>query len=212
MTLKIVGAGFGRTGTLSMKSALEMLGFGPCHHMMEVFGKPDHIALWQDAADGKQVDWSAVFEGYNSAVDWPVCTFWEQLAEQYPESKVILTLRDPDKWYDSVLATIFRGWLGGTKETTDPHALMVKKLILEDTFGGDISNRQHAISIFNKHNQHVIDTLPKERLLVFEASQGWEPLCDFLEVPMPAEDYPNSNSTSDFQKRFQQRTSAPENE
>ena len=212
MTLKIVGAGFGRTGTLSMKSALEILGFGPCHHMMEVFGKPDHIALWQDAADCKQVDWETVFEGYNSAVDWPVCTFWEQLAEQYPESKIILTLRDPDKWYDSVIATIFRGWLGETKETTDPHALMVTKLILEDTFGGDVSNRQHAISIFNKHNQRVIDTLPKERLLVFEASQGWEPLCDFLEVPMPDEGYPNSNSTSDFQKRSQQRSSAPENE
>ena len=105
MNLKIVGAGFGRTGTLSMKSALEILGFGPCHHMMEVFGKPDHIALWQDAADGKQVDWEAVFEGYNSAVDWPVCTFWEQLAEQYPASKVILTLRDPVSYTHLTLPT-----------------------------------------------------------------------------------------------------------
>jgi len=208
MTLKIVGAGFGRTGTLSMKSALEILGFGPCHHMTEVFGKPDHIALWQDAADGKDVDWEQVFEGYNCAVDWPVCNFWQELSERYPASKIILTLRDPDKWYDSVIATIFRGWLRGAEGISDPHALMATKLIFENTFRGDVSDRQHAISIFNKHNQTVIDTAPPERLLVFEAHQGWEPLCEFLKVPVPDEDYPNSNSTAEFQKRFQQKSSS----
>jgi hypothetical protein len=202
MPLQIVGAGFGRTGTLSMKSALEMLGVGPCHHMMEVFGKPEHIALWQDAADGNSVDWESVFKGYNSAVDWPVCYFWKELSELYPESKIILTLRDPNKWYDSAVATIFKGMMTRPEGITDPHGLMVKKLILENTFGGNLSDREQAISVFNKHNQQVIDTIPAERLLVFEASHGWGPLCDFLEVPVPAEDYPNSNSTEEFQKRF----------
>jgi hypothetical protein len=202
MPLQIVGAGFGRTGTLSMKSALEMLGVGPCHHMMEVFGKPEHIALWQDAADGNSVDWESVFKGYNSAVDWPVCYFWKELSELYPESKIILTLRDPNKWYDSAVATIFKGMMARPEGITDPHGLMVKKLILENTFGGNLSDREQAISVFNKHNQQVIDTIPAERLLVFEASHGWGPLCDFLEVPVPTEDYPNSNSTEEFQKRF----------
>jgi len=203
MPLKIIGAGFGRTGTMSMKSALDMLGVGPCHHMIEVFGKPDHIALWQDAADGKSVDWEKVFEGYQSAVDWPVCYFWRELAALYPDAKVILTLRDPDKWYDSAEATIFRGMMRNAETVTDPHALMVRKLILENTFGGDLSDRAHAISVFNKHNQEVINSLPPERLLVFEASQGWAPLCEFLELPIPESAYPNSNSTEDFQKRFQ---------
>ena len=210
MPLKIVGAGFGRTGTLSMKSALEQLGFGPCHHMMEVFGKPDHIAQWQDAADGKAVDWEAVFNGYQSAVDWPVCYFWRELSELYPQAKVLLTLRDPEKWYDSASATIFKGMTKASDDTsganvTDPHTLMVRKLIVENTFGGDLSDRAHAIDIFNRHNQEVIDTIPADRLLVFEASQGWEPLCDFLEVPVPETDYPSSNSTADFQKRFQSK-------
>lgn len=203
MPLDVIGAGFGRTGTLSMKSALEMLGVGPCHHMMEVFGKPDHISLWQDAADGHSVNWENVFSGYNSAVDWPVCYFWKELSELYPESKLILTLRDPNKWYDSAVATIFKGMMGNLDGMKDPHGLMVRKLILENTFGGDLANRDHAISVFNAHNQQVIDTIPPERLLVFEASQGWAPLCEFLEVEIPAADYPNSNSTEDFQKRFQ---------
>jgi len=205
MPLKIIGAGFGRTGTLSMKTALNMLGVGPCHHMMEVFGKPEHIALWQDAADDKPVDWEAVFEGYNSAVDWPVCYFWRELAALYPDAKIILTLRDPDKWYDSAIATIFKGMMHMPAEMKDPHGLMVRKLILENTFGGDLSDRTHAISVFEKHNQTVIDSLPAERLLVFEASQGWGPLCEFLEVPIPDESYPNSNSTEDFQKRFKDK-------
>ena len=212
MPLKIIGAGFGRTGTLSMKSALEQLGFGPCHHMMEVFGKPDHIALWQEAADGKPVDWETVFSGYQSAVDWPVCYFWRELSQLYPEAKVLLTLRDPEKWYDSAIATIFKGMLSRSEGVTDPHALMVRKLIVENTFGGDLSNRGHAIDVFNRHNQAVIDSIPADRLLVFEASQGWAPLCDFLDVPQPTSQYPSSNSTADFQKRFQPKPNADKKE
>lgn len=204
MPLKIVGAGFGRTGTLSMKEALEQLGFGPCHHMLEVFGKPDHIALWQDAADGKAVDWEAIFEGYASAVDWPVCYFWRELAELYPESKVLLTLRDPEAWYDSAVATIFGGMMKMTDEMKDPHGLMVKKLVVENTFGGDLSDRKEVIRVFREHNQEVIDSIPSDRLLVYEATQGWGPLCEFLGVPVPDSNYPRTNTTTQFQERFRQ--------
>ncbi len=208
MPLKLIGAGFGRTGTLSMKLALEQIGLGPCHHMMEVFGKPDHIALWQAAADGESVDWEEVFEGYRSAVDWPVCYFWKELAELYPDAKLLLTRRDPQKWYDSASNTIFKG-LASTgeendQESLDSHLRMVNKLIVDNTFDGDLTDREAAIDVFNKHNQEVIDTIDPKRLLVFEASQGWEPLCEFLGVDIPDTAYPRTNTTEDFQKRFRQ--------
>tara|TARA_R110002072_G_scaffold89232_6_gene200027 strand:+ start:19063 stop:19692 length:630 start_codon:yes stop_codon:yes gene_type:complete len=198
MTLKVIGAGFGRTGTLSLKIALEKLGFNPCHHMMEVFGKPDHIALWQDAADGKAVDWSAVFAGYEAAVDWPVCAFWKELSEVYPEAKFILSRRDADKWFASASATIFKGM---DRASDDPHMKMIQTLIFENTFGGDIANAEHAKGIFEAHNAEVIATLPAEKLLVFEAADGWQPLCEFLNVEVPSEAYPQTNTTEDFRKR-----------
>ncbi|MFT5012006.1 MAG: hypothetical protein ACJAX5_002332 [Patiriisocius sp.] len=198
MTLKVIGAGFGRTGTLSLKVALEKLGFNPCHHMMEVFGKPDHIALWQAAAEGKQADWPAIFEGYEAAVDWPVCSFWKELSEVYPAARFILSQRDTDKWFASASATIFKGM---NRNDDDPHLRMVKQLIVENTFGGDIENAEHAKAIFEAHNAEVLATLPAERVLVFEASDGWQPLCEFLGVDVPDEPYPRTNSTEDFQKR-----------
>jgi len=199
MTLKVIGAGFGRTGTLSLKFALEKLGFDPCHHMMEVFGKAEHIALWQDAADGKPANWEAIFNGYEAAVDWPACAFWEELADVYPDAKFILSKRDADKWFASAAATIFAGMNSADKN--DPHRKMVATLIVDNTFGGDIENAEHAKRTFEAHNAKVQATLPPERLLVFEASDGWEPLCAYLEVPVPSEPYPRTNSTEDFKRR-----------
>ncbi len=201
MTLQVIGAGFGRTGTLSLKFALEKLGFNPCHHMMEVFGKPEHIALWQDAADGKTADWDAIFDGYEAAVDWPVCAFWKELMHVYPEAKFILSKRDADKWFASASNTIFKGMQNFDGE--NPHGKMVKTLIVENTFDGDIGNAEHAKAIFEAHNAEVIETIPAERLLVFEAVDGWQPLCDFLGVAVPEEAYPSTNSTEAFQKRVQ---------
>ncbi len=198
MTLEVIGAGFGRTGTLSLKLALEKLGVGPCHHMMEVIGKPEHIQLWQQAAEGVNVDWSEVFAGYQSAVDWPVCAFWKELAEVYPEAKFILSLRDANKWFDSADATIFAGMR--KFDGKDPHGKMVNTLVVENTFGGNVDDRASAIEVFEKHNEEVRNTLPADRLLVFEAADGWAPLCEFLGVPVPNEPYPRSNSTEDFQR------------
>ncbi len=202
MPLKIIGAGFGRTGTLSLKLALEQLGFGPCHHMVEVFGKNDHIALWHNASEGKAVDWEAVFAGYASAVDWPVCYFWRELSQIYPDSKILLTLRDPDEWYDSAVNTIFGRMMHLPKDVTDPLGRMVRKLVAENTFGGDLSDRDNAIRIFQQHTQEVIDTIPADRLLVFEATQGWSPLCEFLSVPVPDTAYPKTNTSQQFRQRI----------
>ena len=200
MTLKVIGAGFGRTGTLSLKFALEKLGFNPCHHMMEVFGKPDHIALWQEAAEGKPANWEAIFDGYEAAVDWPVCAFWEELMDVSPDAKFILSKRDAEKWFASASNTIFKSMAGFDSE--DPHGKMIQTLIVDNTFGGDVANAEHAKAIFDAHNAEVQEKMPADRLLVFEAVDGWQPLCEFLGVPVPDEPYPQTNSTDDFQKRM----------
>ena len=194
MGLTLVGAGFGRTGTLSLKSALETLGVGPCYHMLEVRRNPEHESLWSRAADGEDVDWDALFEGYAAAVDWPACRFWSELAGRYPEAKVLLSLRDPDGWYDSVRETIYRAMKGEIRGMPSDHLAMVRKIVLEQTFGGRFEDRTHAIDVFVRHNQEVRESVAPERLLVYEASQGWEPLCAFLGLPVPDEPYPRVNT------------------
>ncbi|MDA9366238.1 hypothetical protein N9514_01655 [Pseudomonadales bacterium] len=202
MTLKVIGAGFGRTGTLSLKLALEQLGLTQCHHMMELFASEAQRQFWHDAAFGKKMDWDTVFEGYQASVDWPSCAFYEELLAHYPQAKVILSLRDPDKWFDSASETIFKG-LDSSFEPSNLQGQMARKLIVEDTFGGRHMDREHAKAVFTAHNDAVKRTVPANRLLVFEASMGWQPLCDFLEVPVPAQDYPRTNSTDEFKQRMQ---------
>ena len=107
MSLKVIGAGFGRTGTKSLKQALEDLGFGPCYHMVEAFAHPEHVPVWEAAAQGEPVEWEDIFRGYQSAVDWPAAAFYAQLMARYPDARVILTVRDPDRWYESVLNTLY---------------------------------------------------------------------------------------------------------
>src|SRR6185437_3611255 len=106
MALEVIGSGLGRTGTKSLQTALNRLGFGPCHHMVEVFMHPESMGLWVEAAAGRP-DWDAIFRDYRSAVDYPSAAYWRQLADYYPDAKVIHTVRDPDKWFESTQATIF---------------------------------------------------------------------------------------------------------
>jgi hypothetical protein len=202
MSLKVIGAGFGRTGTMSLKLALEQLGFGPCHHMVEVFAHPETIPLWTDAADGR-ADWEAIFQGYVSAVDWPTATFYKELADLYPDAKVILTERDPESWFRSTQATIFaqrfediRG--GGP---ADPWVNMVLKVV-GDLFDRRLDDHDKLISVYQAHNARVREVIAPERLLVYEVAQGWGPLCDFLGVSVPAGPMPKVNSTEEFQARI----------
>jgi len=206
MTLEVIGAGFGRTGTLSLKLALERLGLGPCYHMLEVMENPEHAATWQDAVDGKPIDWERLFAGYRSAVDWPAAAFWRELAVHYPRAKVILTLRDPDRWYESVEATIYRRMIAPAVEPERvAQRRMARQLVLEQTFGGRFADRAHAKAVFARHNDEVRSALPPKRLLVFEAADGWTPLGRFLGVPVPDEPYPRTNSTAEFRERVAQR-------
>ena len=201
MALAVIGAGFGRTGTLSFKLALEQLGLGPCYHMLEVFGNAAHLQAWDTAIAGEPVDWDLVLGGYRSTCDWPACTFWRELKGANPGAKVVLTRRDPDAWYRSMTRTIFESLERPVEDGADPmmveHQLMVRKLILERTFGGDLGH-EHVLGVLAAHEQDVIGALAPEELLVYDVAEGWGPLCDFLGTPMPDEPFPNTNTTADF--------------
>ena len=205
MSIRVIGAGFGRTGTLSLKYALEKLGFDKCYHMMEVQMNPGHLEIWRDSARGVEPDWPALFEGYQASVDWPTCNFWREQIRAYPDAKVILTRRDPNKWYDSVMNTIWPS-SQASANLDDPRAQaggkMAYELIWDGIFDGRMDDRAHVIAQFEAHNQQVIDAVPANKLLVYEPGQGWDPLCTFLDVSVPEEDYPRVNSTEDFKTQW----------
>jgi hypothetical protein len=200
MALQVIGAGLGRTGTLTLKTALELLGFGPCHHMIEVFAHPEQVPFWRAAAGGDAVDWDAGYAGYKATVDWPGAHFWRQLVVKYPDAKVILSRRDPEAWYASMEETILKASreISFNVSPSGEHPRRFIELIIEEgTFHGDFS-KDNVIAAFERHNADVIATVPADRLLVFEAAQGWAPLCEFLQVPVPETPFPRTNSREEF--------------
>ena len=200
MALKVIGAGLGRTGTLSLKFALEYLGFGPCHHMAEVFANaPRQVPLWLAAIAGEP-DWDAVFDGFEAAVDYPGCYHWRALTARYPEAKVILSLRDPDKWFDSVSTTIFSPHMTGMI-LNSPLKPFFEGTVIRD-FGERIAERAFMTDYFRRWNEAVIAEVPPGQLLVFEAKDGWAPLCAFLGVPAPDVPYPRVNSREEMMNRM----------
>ncbi len=206
MGLKLIGAGLGRTGTLSLKAALERIGYGPCYHMVEVLTAPERARHWLEQTPSGSHDWDAIFHGYRSTVDWPAAAFWRELVARYPEAKVLLSWRDADRWYDSVMNTICPVLTQGPPERApqivhDFHA-KVYALIVERTFGDRLADRVHAKRVFEEHNQAVIDAIPASRLLVYQPGDGWEPICRFLGVPVPDEDFPHLNDTAWYRARM----------
>jgi hypothetical protein len=213
--MKVIGVGVGRTGTLSLKVALEQLGFGPCFHGRHVMDHPDRLVLWQAAAAGEPVDWQAVYAGYQSSVDWPGAAFWRQLTTAFPEAKIILTIRDADGWYQSVSKTIypmFGSDSGGPVDelVTEARAVVPgfdvftafhRQVIWDGLFAGRFADREYAIDVYTKHNADVIREVLADRLLVFSPGDGWQPLCEFLGVPVPDEPYPHLNDPETFWAR-----------
>ncbi|HEX3920415.1 MAG TPA: sulfotransferase [Caulobacteraceae bacterium] len=202
MALKIVGSGLGRTGTKSMHTALAMLGFGPCHHMVEVFAHPESMQLWVDAGEGRP-DWDAIFKDYQSMVDYPGAAYWRQLADYYPDAKVLHTVRDPDKWFDSTQATIFAP--AGNVAQTDGSL----RGRFFNSFIGDmrphLADRAYMTDYFRRHTEAVKAAIPADRLLIYEVGEGWPRLCEFLGVPVPAEPYPSENSRDEFIARAREQ-------
>ena len=203
MTLEVIGAGFGRTGTMSLKVALEELGIGPCYHMIEVFEHPEHVSLWEAAIRGEPLDWEKIFGSYQAAVDWPTAAFYKELMKVYPHAKVLLTIRDPEKWYESTKNTLYPT---GDAPEPSPIMRMATKLVWEQTFDGNFEDRRYAIEVFKRHNEEVKKHVPPERLLVYEVKEGWKPLCEFLGVEIPEEKpFPHLNDTEAFKEMMQQR-------
>ena len=205
MSLKVIGAGFGRTGTLSMKAALEQLGYDKCHHMAEVMPDGDQRKAWNAIGHGEAPDWNAVFEGFQASVDFPSCSYWRELSAEYPEARVILTTRDFDGWYESARETIYAftrkipGWL-----TVIPMVRTIRDMtnatVWDKVFDGRFEDKEYARKVFEQHEAEVKATIPADRLLVFHPKQGWEPLCAFLGQPIPDMPFPNVNDRDQFKK------------
>lgn len=201
MALQVIGAGFGRTGTLSLKTALELLGFAPCHHMVEVIANPGQLPFWNRVAQGEQIDWDDVYGRYKATVDWPGCQFFAELANFYPDAKVVLSQRDAERWYDSMTRTILPNTAASMAPDHPMHHLA--RILVEGTFANDLS-RENVLATYERHSAEVRRVIPPERLLVFDVAEGWEPLCRFLGVPVPAEPFPRVNDQEEFQTYVQQ--------
>ena len=207
MTLKIIGAGFGRTGTLSLKAALEQLGYYKCHHMLEVMPNDSQLDAWHAFSQGETPDWDAVFEGFQASVDFPSSAYWRELAEHYPDAKIILTTRSFESWYDSASETIYPvssnmpGWM-----LIIPKVRKIKEMtygtIWDRIFGGMFEDKDATRQVFEQHEADVKAAFSDDRLLVFHPKEGWEPLCAFLGQPVPETAFPNVNDRAEFKKRL----------
>ena len=197
MGLAVIGAGVGRTGTTSLKLALEELGLGPCYHMQEVFKNPPAAEDWVRVAEGAPMDWDSVFKGYASTTDWPACDYWQALAAHAPQAKIILTVRDAEEWFASTQRTIFGPIVSPKPDDRSPFSVLMR--VIGSRFcDGAINDRDRCIAAYERHNASVRALAAPERLLVFDPARGWEPLCRFLGMPIPATPFPLKNTTADF--------------
>ena len=210
MSIQVIGAGLGRTGTLSLKAALEELRFAKCYHPLAVVATMDQARIWDAASRGEPVDWDKLFADYRATVDWPGCSFYRELLRHYPEAKVILTVRDPERWYDSAKETIYfvrnaiPPWTRVILPRMRVFRRMLDRIAWDGMFGGRFEDRAFAIDAFNRHNDQVRRDVPAERLLVYQVSEGWEPLCAFLGVAVPeGKPFPHLNDAAEFRARVE---------
>lgn len=213
--MKVIGAGLPRTATTTQMVALEQLGFGPVNHMRHLLGDLEsNLAQWEAAADGEP-DWDRVFDGFQSMVDWPGARYWRDLIDYYPDAKVLLSVRSGEGWVRSMRETVWGVFHGDSvlrhvsdaQAVVDPHwrrfTTLMQRMTWDDQTGalpGDTSNDESFIQIMERWNDEVKSTVPAERLLVWNPAEGWEPLCDFLEVGVPDEPLPHLNDAASFRE------------
>lgn len=212
--IRVIGAGLPRTGTLTQKLALEQLGFGPCYHWVNLIADLDQVELWERALDGDG-PWEEIFQGHESTVDWPGGYFYRELSEVYPEAKVLLSVRDPESWESSFRDTIWTmshghslmPLLSKARSEIDPQWRRYQELVdrmfwgEQGTFSSGHAEPAQMIEQMLAHNEQVKRTVAPERLLVWKVTDGWEPLCEFLGVPVPAEPLPHANDRDTFLER-----------
>lgn len=198
MTLQVVGAGAGRTGTHSLKIALEQLLGGTCHHMIEMFGRPDQVEAFIGAIDGEPTDWTEVMEDFTAMVDFPGSLFWREIAAANPDAPVLLSTRDSEGWYRSASNTIFLSF-DKTPPELQPWMEAVRR-VLHDRFSDDFENEDAMIAAYERHNAQVRAEVPADRLIDWTPSDGWDPICAALHLPVPAEPFPVTNTTNEFRE------------
>jgi hypothetical protein len=203
MALLVVGAGLGRTGTSSLKTALEMLLDGRCYHMYELRGRPEDVPRWGQALAGGPTDWEAVFGEFNATVDWPAASFWPELAAAYPDAPVLLSRRETaESWWASMEKTIV-ALLREPLPEDDPALARQRRLtkaILAERLDERWFEREGGIAAYERHNERVRSGVPPERLIEWTPGDGWGPLCARLGLPEPQEPFPHLNTTSDFRE------------
>ena len=212
--MKLIGAGLPRTGTLSQKVALEILGVGPCYHMVNVLGDLDIAMLWRRALDG-EADWPEIFDGFESTVDWPGSFFYGELIDVYPDAKVLLSLRDADSWAQSMRDTIWGVLYGDilirhlseARMIVDPkwrgYIEMMREMWQQSgLLQGENTTAESMARAMERYHEQVQRDVPSERLLVWSVGDGWEPLCEFLEVPVPEMPFPHLNDSKEFNDRL----------
>ena len=217
MALKVIGAGMARTGTSSLKTALEELDFGPCYQMRELLSHPEQVTFWEEASGGKAIDWDALFQSYRATVDFPSYRYYYQLLQYYPNAKVILTVREPQAWYESAKNTIYQVVEppSGQKflktlllpdEARTRHLerifRLVEKELWQEDWKGKFEDKHYAIEVFKQHIEEVKQNVPSKRLLVYQVTEGWESLCHFLDVPVPNKPFPRLNERATFKQRL----------
>ena len=206
--VRLINAGLGRTGTTSLKVALEQIGYGPCYHMFDIVGDDRLLGQWERiVCDGERPDWAEVFAGYGTAVDGPSSVYYRELMEAFPDAKVMLTVRSPERWYQSTADTLYQFALNGagvpdrTARIARVHRL-TSAMTWDGLFGGRFADKAHAIEVFHRHNQAVKDTVGPDNLLVWDVKDGWGPLCDFLGVDAPPGAFPHVNDTESMRTRL----------
>ena len=195
MTIRVVGAGLGRTGTHSLKFGLEQLLDGPCYHMVEVFGHPEHVPIWHAAMHDEPVDWAVLFEGYVAVVDFPGAAVWRSLAAAYPDAPVLLSTRSStDAWWRSASSTI----LAVRSEEDHLQAWAEMSGAMFDRTGLHGEDEAGSKAAYERHNAEVRAEVPPDRLVEWRPEDGWGPLCAALGVPVPEAPFPHANTTAEF--------------
>ncbi|MCX4026216.1 sulfotransferase family protein [Endozoicomonas sp. SM1973] len=211
--MHIIGAGFGRTGTVSIREALAIVGYSPCYHMDEVIRNPHHIDFFLNALTGKLVDWNSFFEPYQATLDWPACCFYRELMVEYPNAKVLLNIRDAESWYESAKTTVFLASRTNVLRTQllapfsaryryrKKRKQFMHESVWNSIFQGRFLDKSYAIDMYNQWNNDVIEHVPSDRLLIYNIKDGWPPLLNFLGINLKKNTpFPNLNSRDVFLK------------
>ena len=196
MSLRLIGAGVGRTGTLSLRAALETLLAAPCYHMFEVREHPEHIPLWHAAARNEPVDWQGLLGSYTAAVDWPASAFWPEIAAAFPDAVILLSSRDAEGWWKSASETIFPATL-----RVDNEWRRMIDAMFASRFTANFTDKDASIAAYVAHNRRVRELAPAARLVEWHPCDGWQPICNALHLPVPDLPFPHVNSTEEFRAK-----------